>query len=383
MQAGIVYDRVYEVVDGPFLGMAEIELVPGKVTSGAAGWSVAATNNDACVVVNRLLRAGVRVLRGTQAPHAWFVPVADGVEPRLKDLARDLGIDFIGEATAPLTRPIEALRIGVFDPWGGNMESGWTQWVLDQHEFRHQRVFGDAIEAGNLRANFDVLLFATGLPSTSPAGDVRSRPGGGGDEAPAAGATTDDVITKVLAVMPPFEDWSKQRGRNVRVTRERGVANLRAFVEQGGTLLVFPGQTQRAARHFDLPVEVGLYRDEGGERRAVPSRDFFIPGSLVAMHSDTTASLAAGTPAQVAAMFRRSDAFTVKADAGERARVIASYGQKAELLSGWALGIQHLDGKAAVVECKVGQGRVVLYGADVIYRGQPAASFKLVFNALY
>jgi hypothetical protein len=31
----------------------------------------------------------------------------------------------------------------------------------------------------------------------------------------------------------------------------------------------------------------------------------------------------------------------------------------------------------------VGSGRVVLYGADVIYRGQPHASFKLVFNALY
>ena len=190
-------------------------------------------------------------------------------------------------------------------------------------------------------------------------------------------------MDQVLAVMPPFEDWSGQRGRTVRITRDKGVANLRVFVEQGGTILVFAGQTQRAAKHFDLPVDVGLYRQEDGERRAIGNRDFFIPGSLVAMHVTATSALSSGVPERIAAMFRRSDAFAVNADAGDRARVIATYGEKAELLSGWALGIEHLNGKAAMVECPVGKGRVILYGADVIYRGQPHASFKLVFNALY
>ena len=82
-------------------------------------------------------------------------------------------------------------------------------------------------------------------------------------------------------------------------------------------------------------------------------------------------------------MFRRSDVLEVAADAGDAARVVATYGDTAELKSGWALGIEFLNGKAAVVECPVGEGRVVLYGPDVLYRGQPHASFKLVFNGLY
>ena len=36
----------------------------------------------------------------------------------------------------------------------------------------------------------------------------------------------------------------------------------------------------------------------------------------------------------------------------------------------------------AVVEAKVGKGRVVLFGADVTYRAQPVASFRLLFAAI-
>jgi hypothetical protein len=280
--------------------------------------------------------------------------------------------------------PLRPARIGVFDPWGGNMESGWSQWVLEQFEFPFAQVFGDAVEAGDLAARCDVLLFSTGLPAASARGDAQSRPRGG-DEPGAPVATTAETAHKVLEALPPFEDWSKQRGRTERISREKGVPALRAFVEAGGTLLTFAGQNARAARLFDLPVEVGLFRDQDGERRALSSRDFFIPGSLVAVqhHGGSSHPLLAGMPIQIAAMFRRSDALAVQPDAGDRARVVATYGERAELISGWALGIEHLNGKAAVVECPLGKGRVVMYGPDVIYRGQPHASFKLVFNALY
>jgi hypothetical protein len=52
------------------------------------------------------------------------------------------------------------------------------------------------------------------------------------------------------------------------------------------------------------------------------------------------------------------------------------------LVSGWAIGQPLLQGRAAVVQALVGDGRVVLFGPDVVYRGQPWASFKLLFNAI-
>jgi hypothetical protein len=337
-------------------------------------------DGDAYVAVNRILRAGGAVARllptGERTAAAGAFVVKDEIG---RTTLREMGLAR-HRGNVVRVEPVRAARIGVFEPWGSSMETGWTEWVLEQYEFGYERVFGDAIEAGDLGARFDVLVFATGLPATSAAGDAQSRPRAG-QAAPAA--TTRAVAEKVLAAMPPFESWTGQIERVVRITRDKGVPNLRAFVEGGGTLVVFAGQTQRAAKHFDLPVEVGLYRGEGEQRRALSTRDFFIPGSLVAVGVDAGSALATGVPARIAAMFRRSDVLTVAPDAGERCRVVATFGERGELMAGWALGIEHLDGKAAVVECPVGLGRVILYGPDVIYRGQPHASFKLFFNALY
>jgi hypothetical protein len=36
-----------------------------------------------------------------------------------------------------------------------------------------------------------------------------------------------------------------------------------------------------------------------------------------------------------------------------------------------------------VAEATVGEGKVMLLGPEVAFRGQPHATFKLLFNALY
>ena len=90
-------------------------------------------------------------------------------------------------------------------------------------------------------------------------------------------------------------------------------------------------------------------------------------------------------PPQTAAFFARSPVFGV-ADTGggeDAIAVVARYPRSDLLRSGWLLGEEVLADRAAVVEARVGRGRVVLVGFSAQHRGQPHGTFKLLFNALY
>jgi hypothetical protein len=52
-------------------------------------------------------------------------------------------------------------------------------------------------------------------------------------------------------------------------------------------------------------------------------------------------------------------------------------------MSGWLLGERYLHNTPAVVDATVDKGRLVLLGFRVQHRGQPHATFKLLFNAIY
>jgi len=47
------------------------------------------------------------------------------------------------------------------------------------------------------------------------------------------------------------------------------------------------------------------------------------------------------------------------------------------------LGQHDLNGGVAAIEARVGKGRVVLYGPEILQRAQPHGTFKLLFNTLY
>jgi hypothetical protein len=61
---------------------------------------------------------------------------------------------------------------------------------------------------------------------------------------------------------------------------------------------------------------------------------------------------------------------------------VAWYDSKTPLRSGWAWGQEHLQGGTAIVEAKVGPGKLVVFGPQVLFRGQPHGTFKLFFNGI-
>ena len=87
----------------------------------------------------------------------------------------------------PQRQAIRAPRIGLWDQYGGSMESGWTRWILEQFEFPFERVFAPQLDAGNLNATYDVLIFVNGGIPDAPGG---GRGGRGGGAAPGRSRAT-------------------------------------------------------------------------------------------------------------------------------------------------------------------------------------------------
>jgi len=182
---------------------------------------------------------------------------------------------------------------------------------------------------------------------------------------------------------------------------KEGVENLKKFVEEGGTLVFLNRSSDFAIEQFKLPIK--------DITRGLARKDFFIPGSILRTELDLTHPIAKGMPAQSIAWFENSPAFEIVGGsqqseppalaggqsvgaanwpaanaAGSDIRVIARYPSdpKQILLSGWALGAEKIAGKAALIEVKMGKGKIVLFGFRPQYRGQSLATFPLFFNAM-
>ena len=63
------------------------------------------------------------------------------------------------ERTAAAGAPLKKPRIGLFQPWRGSMDEGWTRWVLEQYGFEPVTLHPEDFKAP-LRDRVDVLILA-------------------------------------------------------------------------------------------------------------------------------------------------------------------------------------------------------------------------------
>jgi hypothetical protein len=154
-----------------------------------------------------------------------------------------------------------------------------------------------------------------------------------------------------------------------RVSAEKTVPQLKQFVESGGSIVTI-GSSTALADLLGVPAANAV----GG----LPREKFYIPGSLMRARIDNTQPVAFGMPAEVDLFYDNSPVFK-PANGTIRA---AWFAGPQTLTSGWALGQQYLDGMTAVAEARIGEGKVYAMGPEVAFRGEPHATFKLLFNAL-
>ena len=375
-QMGLKFDRVLEAFDGPFEKIPDvIKPSPGKVTeaAGAVGYVVNHKNNDAFIAVNRLLKANEevtfvadRTYQSSDGTGVIFITAKPSTSAVLTKAAAELGLNFTAVAQRPagatyrLTKP----RIGLWDMYGGSMPSGHLRWLLEQFEFDFERVFPATLDAGNLKAKYDVLLFPDG---GIPESDTATGGFGGGGRQPSAPEIPDEY-----------------RAHLGRVTIGKTVPQLKAFAEAGGVIVAFGGSAV-LGHHLGLPVSDHLIEvAQDGTERPLPGTKYYIPGSVLSVAVDNTNPVAFGFQKKVDVFFDNSPVLELAPNASlQGVKPVAWFDSKNALRSGWAWGQHYLEGGTAAIEATLGKGKVFLFGPEITFRAQPHGTFKFLFNSIY
>jgi hypothetical protein len=379
-QMGIKFDREFANFDGPFAEVSTDLAVPvaGTITGAGKplGYLVSHEYNDAITLTNRLLAAGCDVYwmkdaqtaeGKTMTPGALWIPAGAKCNPILSTAVAKLGISAIGVAKAPKGDALKQhkVRIGLADTYGGNMPSGWLRFIFENFEIPYETVYPQAIDAGKLKEKYDVLIFPDGVLRLG-SGEVARGGGGGGF----GGAPKPETIPA------EFRPWLGS------YTKEKSVPALKEFAEAGGSVLAI-GSSTSLSDPLALPVVSGLTEMNNGALRPLPNEKFYIPGSLIRAQVDNTTPLAYGLPSSLDVFYDRSPAFKLLPSASLDGVSAVSWYQGDKVLdSGWAWGQQYLNGTTAIVEAKIGKGKVVLYGPEITFRGQPHGTFKFLFNGI-
>jgi hypothetical protein len=375
-QMGVHFDRELEPFTGPFETIKTdlAKPVPGTiagVTGTPAGYLVSHEYNDAYTLTNRLLKAGQPVYwlkdaiaaGGKQLPPgALWLPYSAASAQLLDTATKTLGINAFAVAQAPAGAAIQIhpVRMGLVDQYGGSMPSGWIRWLFEQFEFPFAVVYPQTLDAGELHSKFDVLVFADGAirPPNARAGGFR-----GGQ-------------IKPEAIPEEFRPWLGS------VTPAKTIPQLDAFVKDGGTLLAI-GSSTSIASSLKLPVLNAPMEMVKGQQSLVPPERFYIPGSLLKAHADPMDPIAYGVSSKVLFDFDNSPSFQLEPEAQMKGlRSVAWYDDDDLLASGWAWGAKYINHTTAIAEAPIGKGKVVLYGPEVTFRGQPHSTFKFLFNGV-
>src|SRR5581483_10865107 len=381
-QMGVKFDRILDGFDGPFEKINGFAKPPaGKVTTApnAAGYLLSHQVNDAFIATNRLLAGNEEIYwlkqsfnagGKTWAPGTIFIPAKSSTVPKLQKLAEEFGLNFEATTSKPAGEAfrLRPLRIGLWDRYGGSMPSGRVRWLLEQYEFPFTVVYPQTLDAGDLAAKFDVLIFMGGA--------IPLREGGGGGGRGEGGG---------FGRMPNTEELRDEfRGWLGNVSVAKPVPQLRQFLEAGGAILTV-GTSTNLGYHAGLPVANALVeRLPDGTERPLSREKFYVPGSLLRVSVDNTSPLAYGMPKELDVFFDNSPVFRLKPEAALKGvRPVAWFDSDKPLHSGWAWGQKYLQDGVAVIEAPVGKGRLFLFGPEITFRAQPHGTFKFLFNGIY
>ena len=182
-----------------------------------------------------------------------------------------------GAHASPPAPPCRKPRIGLFQPWSGSMDEGWTRWVLEQYGFDVRDAASCRLQVAARRAS------RRGDPGRRCAAANRGSGRRPRPRRPGAAAGRQ--------VRPEYAD---------RLTPD-DLGAFEQFIRGGGTLVCLNTASNFAIQQFKLPVKnvvAGLRPEE-----------FFLDGTIVEVTTDPAQQVMAGMPEQAAVFADGSPVF--------------------------------------------------------------------------
>ncbi len=375
-QMGVNFDRVLDAFSGPFqkVPYGEIQSPPKQTVASAAGagYLLSSQVNNSFIAVNDLLKAGAEVYRlpkgvtGTVETGTFFVAAGNQAKSVLEKDAAALGVKVavINQKPADAVK-VSALRIGLWDTYGGSIPSGWIRWMMEQYHFPYERIYAQDIDAGNLKSKYDVIVFVT-----------RAIPPVGGEAA--------DRSLFADRTPKPEEVPAEFRKMLGKITPEKSIPQLKAFLEAGGSVVTL-GTSTNLAYHLGLPVHNALTeKNSSGVERPLPGTKYYIPGSVLQVQVDPAQPAGWGMADKADIDFDNSPVFKLDENAAEKGvKPLIWFATDKPLRSGWAWGQAYLKDGVTGFTATVGPGKFYAFGPEITFRGQSHGTFKLLFNQLY
>jgi hypothetical protein len=394
-QMGVQFDRILDGFDGPFERLTDLAKNPAgtiRTAPSPVGYYFSHQATNSFIAVNRLVAANEDVSWLTTGPMGagtFYVAAKATTLPILQKAATELGVTFDGTPTAPAgsAAKLRKLRIGLVDHYGGGMPVGWTRLIFKEFEFPYGEdvndLYGADINAGNLHAKYDVLVFnneGLGLGGGGGRGG-----GGGAGGAPAGGrggrGGAPDVAAPGDTRPRPFQPVPDKYARRRDPISADGVAALQQFVQDGGTIVAIGSAANGAVQMFKLPLTDHLVNASGTH---LGRTEFYTPNSVVQIAVDPKNPLAHGYSDRVDIFYNNNAVWSLSPTAGApTTHVVGWFAGEAPLRSGWAWGQKALDKGVEIAEAAVGKGHVFVFGNELTNRSQPQGNFKFFFNALY
>jgi hypothetical protein len=351
-QMGVNFIRVQDELKGSFEKLSDYVTVPSRAfekKNNVAGYTWIGRMNDAFTVAQLLLAEGVQVFRTEGGD--FFVKAS--ASNQLAQVGKRTALSFVAVSKRPKdTHLIHGPRIAIVEKYGGSIPAGWYRFLLDQYKIPYTVIGPWQLEDADTLSKFTTVLIFQEY--SSPLGDDTVRHLDANKNLPA-----------------------KYQHRGWAASSKYAVPTLKAFVNQGGTLLIGGAENTKGMMKA-LDISVPFTTD-------VP-RKVEVSGAMLQMHMLRDNELTKGLPDSIAIVIPPMELMSFDVNDSLKSKGIlpvTEFKDTVICVSGKTLGEQHLKNTAPIIEVNRGKGRIILYGVNPNFRYQSQTAFKLFFNALY